>query len=70
LRNAEKHNITGWVRNTSDGDVETVISGDRLAVEKMIDIIKKGPPWASVTDIKTVRSSEDEEEYRNFRIRY
>lgn len=70
LRNADKLNIRGWVRNVSNGDVETVISGEKLAVEKILNIIKKGPRWASITNITTICSSITQEEYTDFKIRY
>lgn len=48
---AQKLGIRGWVRNLSDGTVETVAEGDSDALEKFIDWCKKGPESAVVTDV-------------------
>lgn len=48
---AQKLGIRGWVRNLSDGTVETVAEGDSDALEKFIDWCKKGPESAMVTDV-------------------
>jgi len=45
---AFKRNITGWVRNLPDGDVEGVMQGTCLSLENMIEKIKTGPSLARV----------------------
>lgn len=50
-REAIKNNVTGWVRNTSDGKVEAMFEGEKGSVEKMIDFCRRGPPVANVTKI-------------------
>ena len=49
---AGKFNITGWVRNLTDGSVETVIEGEETNVQQMIQWIETGPPLASVADVQ------------------
>ncbi|MFP4660936.1 MAG: acylphosphatase [Halanaerobiales bacterium] len=68
LRNAKELNISGWVRNTYDGEVEAVICGNSASVDKMIKRLKEGPRWASVDKVDIV-SEQAEEEFDNFRIR-
>ncbi len=48
---AMKRNITGWIRNTSEGRVEAIFEGERREVERLIDLCRRGPPDAQVTKI-------------------
>jgi acylphosphatase len=50
-RAALRHDVSGWVRNTSDGSVEAVFEGDATGVERMIDFCRVGPPSARVDDV-------------------
>ena len=43
--------LAGWVRNRSDGSVEALIAGQAAAVERLIALLRKGPPGARVTRI-------------------
>jgi acylphosphatase len=65
---ATKRNVTGWVRNTSDGRVEAVFEGEREYVEKMIEFCKSGTPGARVTKTD-VQWKEYTGEFANFKIR-
>jgi acylphosphatase len=60
--------ISGWVRNCLDGRVETVIEGEAEKVKKMIGWCRKGPPQASVTEVKTTWE-EYKGEFSGFYIR-
>ncbi len=44
-------NLTGWVRNLPDGSVEAVFEGSHSDLERMLDILRSGPPSAHVTTI-------------------
>jgi len=48
---AAKRNVAGWVRNTSDGNVEAIFEGEKADVEQLIDFCRRGPPSARVTEI-------------------
>ncbi len=50
--NASHLNLTGWVRNLPDGRVEVVIEGKEDNVNALIDWCRKGPGFASVTEIE------------------
>jgi acylphosphatase len=52
---AEELGLVGWVKNTSDGNVEAVFEGDESTVTEMIAWCRKGPPLAQVTDVKISR---------------
>ncbi|MGA0023502.1 MAG: acylphosphatase [Burkholderiales bacterium] len=63
---AREIGISGWVRNRRDGSVEAVISGERAAVEAMIDCARRGPRVATVTE---VRISPANGEFSGFEVR-
>ena len=44
-------NLSGWVRNMEDGNVEAVIEGKDADVEKMLAWCKIGPPAARVEKV-------------------
>ena len=52
---AEELGLTGWVKNTTYGNVEAIFEGDELKVNEMIAWCHKGPPLAQVTDMKITR---------------
>lgn len=56
-RNADKHDVTGWVRNLQDGRVEAIFEGEKDAVEKLITFCKHGPLGAKVTDFELIWES-------------
>lgn len=45
---AHKLGLNGWVRNTEDGGVESVLQGDEKAIEQLIEECKKGSFLAEV----------------------
>ena len=49
---ADSLGVAGWVRNLSDGRVETLLEGERANVEKVVEFCKRGPPGAYVRDLK------------------
>lgn len=60
---AERLNVTGWVRNTADGAVEAVIQGPVGAVETLIEWARNGPPLARVDRVEI---GEAHGQYRGF----
>ncbi|MDO9529203.1 MAG: acylphosphatase [Syntrophales bacterium] len=66
---ADSLNLTGWVRNVPDGRVDTVFEGEKGNVDTMIEWCRKGPPFATVTDIEIIEEIYTEE-FEDFRIRY
>jgi acylphosphatase len=49
---AEKRNVSGWVRNRRDGSVEALIQGTPEAVDAIIAWARRGPGMARVTDLR------------------
>ncbi len=50
-REAQRHGVTGWVRNRHDGSVEAVVQGEADAVGAVIAWARHGPPSARVTNV-------------------
>ncbi|MBN2143992.1 MAG: acylphosphatase [Candidatus Aureabacteria bacterium] len=55
LEKARNLQVTGWVRNCTDGTVEAVIQGTQMDVDAMLDHIQKGPPMAQVENMDISR---------------
>ncbi len=51
---AEKNQLTGWVKNLSDGKVEAIVSGDKDGVEKFIAWCKDGPEKAEIESVDII----------------
>ncbi len=64
---AERLNITGWVRNLTDGRVEAVFEGEKENIREMLEWAEKGPPSATVENMD-VRYKEHRGEFQDFRI--
>jgi acylphosphatase len=50
-RLAERHGVTGWIRNNPDGTVEAAFEGDPDSVERLVDFCREGPRGARVGSI-------------------
>jgi len=48
---AQRHGVTGWVRNRRDGSVEALLQGTGPAVEAVIAWARRGPPGARVESL-------------------
>lgn len=44
--------VLGWVRNVDKDGVETVAEGTREKVERLVELVKKGPNLAHVDEAK------------------
>jgi len=67
--NADELGLTGWVKNTPDGNVEAVFEGEEGAVDEMLAWCHRGPSLAKV--IKVVATPEPfTGEFTEFSIRF
>lgn len=66
---ASRLGLTGWVRNTEDGGVETIAEGGRKALEDLVSWCREGPPAAVVksVDVEWLKASG---EFKGFMISY
>ena len=60
--NAEKQNVSGFVRNLEDGRVEVFIEGDNNNVDKMIELCRQGPKHSQINKVEI-----KEEKFQGFR---
>ncbi|MCR4401694.1 MAG: acylphosphatase [Firmicutes bacterium] len=67
-RHATSLGLLGWVRNRHDGSVALVIEGELCRVERLIALLREGPPWARVDDVD-VRWSAYRGEFVSFTVR-
>jgi len=65
--NADKLNLKGFSRNLDNGDVEVVVEGNMEKVNKLVEICKQGPKFASIKDIK-VEEGKFSGEFKEFKI--
>ena len=69
-KRATELGLTGYVRNLPGGRaVEVQAEGEREQLEKLIDDLKTGPPYANVEKVVT-EWSEYSGNYSRFNIRY
>lgn len=65
---AERLEVTGWVRNRWDGSVEVTAEGTRKALERLIIQLERGPASAYVSRVQ-VQWGEATGEFTSFRVR-
>lgn len=66
-KTADEKGVTGWVRNTPEGNVEILASASRKALEDFIEWCRKGPCIAKVTGIE--REEKEEQSFEAFIIK-
>lgn len=63
---AEVLGVTGWVRNTVDGDVEVLATGNDDQLSAFIDWCRQGPPRSVVTAL--VVEDTEEKLFSEFKV--
>ena len=66
-RRAESLGVAGWVSNRDDGAVEAVFEGAEDAVDALVELCRRGPGRAEVTDLEVF--DEEPEGLEGFRVR-
>ncbi len=67
LRSAARHQLTGLVRNLSDGRVEVIAHGDESAIEAFRQDLSAGPNHSRVERVEEIVIDLDQE-FKAFRI--
>ncbi len=67
LHKAMQLGVTGWVKNTINGDVQVVVKGEKTDVDTLIDFLKTGPSMARVENVSKFRM-QDLSEFLQFEI--
>ena len=63
---AHEIGLKGWIKNTQEGNVEAIVSGDAEQVEKFIQWCRQGPARAEVTDI--IITDKEYEQFEEFKV--
>lgn len=58
-RQARALALDGWVRNCPDGSVELLAIGDEVALERLIEACRGGPPAAAVGGVQPLAADDD-----------
>ena len=66
---AEALNITGWVKNTEEGNVEIFAQASEEEIDQLIEWCKQGPPRAEVEDVE-VKDAKPDHSVKRFSIAY
>jgi len=53
---AQRLGVHGWVRNEPDGSVAALLAGPTQSVDKMVRLLRQGPPGASVAAVSVQRT--------------
>lgn len=48
---ADKLNLTGWIKNTKEGNVEAMVTGNKEQLEQFVNWCKKGTENAEVKEV-------------------
>ncbi len=49
---AREAQVSGWVRNMTDGSLEALLEGDAESVQSVIRWVRRGPPGARVESVE------------------
>jgi acylphosphatase len=69
MEKALQHNVTGWMRNLANGDVEGCFEGEEGDVTALVDWCRIGPSRARVDEV-VVESEPFKGEFTEFRVRH
>lgn len=50
--------VTGWIKNTAEGNVEAVVSGSEEQLQNFLSWCKKGPGKAVVDEVTAIAKDE------------
>jgi acylphosphatase len=67
-RAARELGVHGWVRNRSDGTVETLAEGDSEAVDRYLDRLRKGPLGSRVDAVEVAQAEVASPQLSSFEI--
>ena len=66
---AQPMNITGWVKNCSDGTVEALLQGSLQKINRLVELCREGSPSAHVIEIEEY-DREVNSHFTSFEIKY
>ncbi len=63
---ADKLNVTGWIKNRKDDNVEAMVTGSQQQLEEFINWCRKGPEKAAVEDV--IITNQQETSFNDFEV--
>ena len=69
-KTARSLNITGWVKNLPNGNVEVEAEGSKENIEKLLYALKNEHPWARVSQLEVSWIDESTKNYEEFQIKF
>jgi len=69
FREARLLEIDGWVRNRTDGSVETLVWGDKTTIDALRVRVNEGPQWGRVDRVDVTVETGASERPDGFNIR-
>ncbi len=69
VEHASSLGLRGYARNARNGDVEVLAQGSRPALERLLTLLRQGPPAASVQDVQSTWR-QPTEHIRGFHVRW
>lgn len=69
-REAKKLNLTGWVKNLRNGDVEIEAEGNKEDLNKFLYYVRNNHPWARVDELTIEWMSQVKCDNSDFSIRF
>jgi acylphosphatase len=64
---ADSLNLTGFVKNLRNGNVEALVQGDKIKLDQLLARLRRGPE-AAVVDSVTIECLKSDVQYREFVI--
>lgn len=68
-RSARQYNITGYVKNLYDGNVEVFAEGEEKQIELFIADLRQGPPFGDVENL-AIKAIPFEDRYNSFHVAF
>lgn len=69
LHRAQELGITGWAKNTVDGNVQIIAQGDEPTLKTYVDFLRLGPTLSRVDKI-SIHRSDITSVFDNFSVKY
>jgi acylphosphatase len=66
---AQQLGLTGWVKNTSEGNVEAVFEGEEKLINEMLDWCHHGPPLSEVKNVE-IKKQHPSNDFDDFSIKH
>lgn len=67
---AEKLNLSGWIKNESDGTVSACVQGEKANIQAFIDWCHQGPPPARVESVQVTWKEGSTRQFTSFDIHH